>query len=235
MAVVSRVPPLVLASAELFRGLPNPVLDSIAAMARYRLVPACARIFNQGDDDVRAHSLIEGSVRISQTGGDGAHILVRLIGPGETFGTAALFTDGRYPAEATAMTEALEASWSGPEFLALMKLHAQIALNTIGIVGKRLQEAQDRTRELATKRVEQRIAQTLTRLARQAGQPTPAGTAIGFPLRRKDVAELAGTTLHTASRVLSIWQKSGLLLSQRGCVTLTNPAGLQRIADDETH
>lgn len=220
-----------LTGAELFRDIPPAALDAVAAVARFRHLPAGAQIFNQGDDRARAHTVIEGSVRIAQTGADGAQVLVRLIGPGETFGTAALFIDGRYPADAMAMTDTLEASWSGAEFLELMKRHPQIAMNTVRIVGRRLQEAQDRTRELATQRVEQRIAQTLTRLARQAGQRTPAGTVIGFPLRRKDIADLSGTTLHTASRVLTAWEKSGLLQSLRGRITLADPAGLQRVAE----
>ena len=68
--------------------------------ARVRRLPKDLRIFSQGDDGVRAHAVIEGGVRIAQSGSDGAQVIVRFIGPGEMFGTVALFTDGRYPADA---------------------------------------------------------------------------------------------------------------------------------------
>jgi CRP-like cAMP-binding protein len=54
---------------------------------------------------------------------------------------------------------------------------------------------------------------------------------IPFPLRRKDVADVAGTTLHTASRVLTGWEKAGLLASRRRRVTVLSPSDLLRIAE----
>ena len=82
---------------ELFRGLPPPVLETSWPLQRVATPAARTRIFNQGDENVRAHAVIEGSVRISQSGSDGAEVVIRFIGPGEMFGTVALFTDGRYP------------------------------------------------------------------------------------------------------------------------------------------
>ena len=234
MPTDSQISPQALAATDLFAGLPAPALAVVAAVALRRKALPGTPIFNQGDGNVRAHVVIEGSVRISQTGGDGAQVVLRFIGPGETFGTVALFTDGRYPADATALRETLEASWSEAELADLMTRYPRIAINVIRIVGKRLQEVQDRMRELATQRAERRIAHALIRLARQSGHGTAAGTAISFPLRRKDVADVAGTTLHTASRILTGWEKAGLLISQRRRLTVRNPSELLRIAEDAT-
>jgi CRP-like cAMP-binding protein len=229
------IPPQALAATDLFAGLPAPVLEIVAGIARQRKVASGARIFNQGDENVRAHVVVEGGVRISQTGSDGAQMVVRFIGPGEMFGTVALFTDGRYPADAIALQETLEASWSEAELLDLMARYPQIAMNVVRIVGKRLQEVQNRMRELATQRAEQRIAHALLRLARQSGDPGAADRPIAFPLRRKDIADIAGTTLHTASRVLTGWEKAGLLVSKRRRLTVRNFPELQRIAEDATN
>jgi CRP-like cAMP-binding protein len=221
-----------LAAMELFHGLPPVALEDGASCARVRRLPKDLRIFNQGDDGVRAHAVIEGCVRVTQSGSDGAEVVIRFIGPGEMFGAVALFTDSRYPADAIALAETLEASWSEAELLELMGRHPQIAINVIRIIGKRLQEVQDRVRELATQRAERRVAHVVLRLARQAGQSTVNGTAIEFPLRRKDVADIAGTTLHTASRILTGWEKAGLLTSHNQRLTIRNPAEILRIAED---
>jgi CRP-like cAMP-binding protein len=101
---------------------------------------------------VRAHILIEGCLRISQSGSDGAQIVVRFIGPGEIFGAVSLFTDRRYPADADALTDAAEVSWSERALLDLMNRHPQVGVNAVRIVGHRLQEAQNRVRELASAR-----------------------------------------------------------------------------------
>lgn len=87
-------------------------------------------------------------------------------------------------------------------------------------------------RELATQRAERRVAHALLRLARQAGRSTIDGTAIELPLRRKDVADIAGTTLHTASRILTSWEKAGLLATDNQRLTIRRPSEISRIAED---
>jgi len=232
MTVAFTVAPEVLASMELFHDLSPAALEEVMAAARLRRLAKQTRIFDQGDPAERAYALIDGSVRISQAGSDGAEVVIRFIGPGEMFGAVALFTNRQYPADATTLSNSLKISWSETDLLALLRRHPQIALNVIRIIGKRLKEAQERIRELATQRVEQRVAHAVLRLAQQAGHGTVDGTTIEFPLRRKDVADISGTTLHTASRILTAWEKAGLLVSNNQRLTIRKPSGIQLIADD---
>ena len=222
------------AAMELFAGLPHVALHATAAAARCRCLSAGTRLFNQGDENVRAHVVIEGSVRISQSGSDGAQIVVRFIAAGEIFGAVALFTDGRYPADATTIVPTIEASWSDADLRNLMIQHPQLAINALRIIGGRLQDVQNRVRELATQRVERRIAHALMRLARQAGHSSVDGTAIGVPLRRKDVADIAGTTLHTASRILAAWETAGLVSRRHRQLIIRRPIEVLKIAEAAT-
>jgi hypothetical protein len=75
--------PQSLAVMELFFDLPTSALETIAAAAHMRRLPKDVLIFNQGDDGVRAHGVVEGGVRIAQSSSDGAQVVVRFIGPGE--------------------------------------------------------------------------------------------------------------------------------------------------------
>src|SRR6185437_9163547 len=129
---------------DLFRGLPPASQQEALSLARLQRLAPGARIFNQGDGEARAHLLIEGYVRISQAGRDGAQIVARFIAPGDMFGTLALFADRKYPADADALTQAVEASWSDAVLRRPMKSHPQIAINVIAIVGHRLREAENR-------------------------------------------------------------------------------------------
>ncbi|HWA42767.1 MAG TPA: Crp/Fnr family transcriptional regulator [Hypericibacter adhaerens] len=217
---------------ELFLGLSEPALADVMNCARLRHLPKNVTVFAQGQAADRCHALIEGSIRIAQSDEDGAQLVVRFIGPGEMFGTVALFTDRQYPAEAVTMVDSTEISWTEAALLDLIERHPRIALNIVRIIGTRLREAQERLRELATQRVESRIAHMLLRLAAQAGQADGTGTTIGFPLTRKDVAAMCGATLHTASRILTAWEKTGMITTSRQRVTIRKLAAIKRIAED---
>jgi CRP-like cAMP-binding protein len=71
----------------------------------------------------------------------------------------------------------------------------------------------------------------LLRLANQAGRKVEQGIEIEFPLRRQDVAQLTGTTLHSVSRVLSAWEQRGLVLTDHQRIVLSNSGALGAIAD----
>lgn len=219
------------AALELFRDISASALAEVVATARIRALPRGTKVFDQGEPIERAHALLSGGVRISQAGSDGGQVVIRFIGPGEIFGSVPIYTDRRYPADAIAMTDSVEVSWSQSELVELMEQHSRIAINMITIIGRRIAELQDRVREMATQSAERRVANTLLRLARRAGRPTSAGTEIGFALRRKDIADISGTTLHTVSRILTGWGKDGLVISDHQHLTLCSVAAIERIAD----
>ena len=221
-----------LSGCELFRGLDRAGLAAAFAAARIHPAARNTTLFHQGDPAGRAHVLMAGRVRITLSDADGSQLLVRFIGPGETFGTVGLFTDDTYPAQAVVVTDCVEASWSKPDLLALIAAHPGIAINLVRITGLRLREAQERLAELATLRAERRIAHVLLRLAGQAGQPAGGGTAINFPLSRRDVADMCGTTLHTVSRTLTAWEKAGLLTTSQQHITILDLQEIRRRAED---
>ena len=123
-------------------------------------------------------------------------------------------------------------AWDETEMHRLMEQIPQISINALGILASRVREFQDRLRELATERVERRIAHTLLRLARQTGRKVPEGVLIDMHLTRQDLAEMTGTTLYTVSRTLSQWEAQGLVQSSRERVVIRFPHGLVSIAED---
>lgn len=224
--------PGAIASLALLDNLTPAALQDAMVAASIRTLPRGTRIFDQGEPNERAHALLTGSVRISQTGSDGNEVVIRFIGPGEIFGSVAIYTDRKYPADATAMVDSIEVSWSRGDLLALMERHSKIATNMIGIVGQRLAELQERVRELAAHRTDRRVAHTLLRLLRQAGHPVAGGTEIGFPLRRKDIADISGTTLYTISRILTSWERGGLLFSRNQRLVICSLDRIRQIAEN---
>ena len=97
-------------------------------------------------------------------------------------------------------------------------------------VGQRLNDVNTRLVEIATQQVEQRIANALLRMISQAGRVVDGGVEIDFPITRQQISEMTGSTLHTVSRMLSAWERDGIITSARKQITVTDKDQLTRFA-----
>ncbi len=220
----------ILKRTELFRGVPDPVLAELQATSIRRRLAVGDVLFRQGDAVETFYVVIVGRLRVTQTTPEGQQIIIRYLGPGQIAGYAALTGGEHHPGTATALDDSHLFAWPAATIRQLMTRHAIIAVNAAAVLGERYHEMQIRLRELSTERVEQRIAHTVLRLARQAGHRTARGIEIAFPLSRQDLAEMTGTTLHTVSRTLSAWEEKGIVDSGRRRVIVCKADELEMMA-----
>ena len=115
---------------------------------------------------------------------------------------------------------------SAAECQRLLSSHVESAVAVIRELGVRLREAEARIRDLKAESAERRLAHALLRLAQQEH-----GTPPTLTLTRQDLAELAGTTIGTASRMVSVWRRQGIIAAGRERFTILHPASLRAIAD----
>ncbi len=115
----------------------------------------------------------------------------------------------------------------------LMRKHPDIAINMLETVFDRIDDVQSRYLELSTELVGQRIARTLLRLMRRYGEKTRDGIRIDMPLSRQNIADYCGTTLYTASRMLSVWEKRAWIKSRREQITITDPHAIEVFAEND--
>lgn len=222
-----------LSSMPLFAGVAPSAFDEILAAARLARYAPSATVFAQEDEAHSFFVLVEGRLRVTKLTPDGQQVVVRFVSPGDLFGIAPAIGRTRYPATASAIVASAAVAWPTTRWAGLLALHPAFAANALQAVGGRLQDAHTRVVELATEPVEQRVAHALLRLAEGAGRSGSDGLEIDFPLSRQDVAEMTGTTLHTVSRILSAWEKDGLVAGGRMRITLRDRAALSRIAEGE--
>jgi CRP-like cAMP-binding protein len=191
-------------------------------------------LFEQGTPATSLHLLLQGRLKVAQAAEDGQQTVLRFVGPNQLAGVFALLGPGQlYPATVTAVVDCSVLTWEGPALQALITQHPQIVVNAMRTLGARSQEAHARLHEVAAERVERRLAHALLRLVRQAGVREPDGSVrIDFPVSRQDLAEMTGTTLPTASRIMSAWEGAGILATGgRMRVTVKDPHALMRIAE----
>lgn len=222
----------VLEKVELFQNLTPAEMRAVAAAGVEKRVEKGSFFFMQGDPAEALYVLGKGNVKLSQVTTDGQQVILRVAGPGEAFGIIAVLAQAEYPVTAEAVEDCTATAWRRSQLDGLIKKMPVLAINTVQMMAAQVKDYQNKLREMATERVERRIARTLLRLAKQTGRKTSEGVVIDMTLTRQDLAEMTGTTLYTVSRVLSQWETQGLVKSKRERVVIVFPHGLVTIAED---
>lgn len=213
-----------------FQGIEAADLRQLLTAAKSRRYEKGEAIFNQDGDTHSFFLLLDGYVRVSRLTIEGDQIIARYICSGELFGIAQALGMNKYPANAAAAVDCVVLSWPGNYWNVITEKYPTFATNAYQTVGARLQESQERLVELSTERVEQRVANAVLNLAQQTGRKIDAGILIDFPISRKDISEMTGTTLHTVSRLLSAWEQNGIVASERKKITVLEGHQLTLIA-----
>ena len=213
-----------------FEHAPDADLMLILGSSITRSIEEGAYFFFQGDPADYLYILTAGQVKLLQSNPGGQQVNLRTIYPWQMFGAlGAVRDEAAYPATAQALEDSTALAISSLVLKDMMQSRPYLSTGLMQLMTSYIQEMQARYRELATERVQQRIARSLLRLASQSGQKAADG--IELALSRQDFAEMSGTTLYTVSRVLTEWDRQGLIVAGRERIRILQPHGLVRIAE----
>jgi len=227
-----KIDPLKLRQVSVFQNATDEDLNLIAQHAIERSIEEGEYFFFQGDPAVYSYVLISGRAKLMQVNPTGQQVNLRTVSEWQMFGAlGAVREDATYPASAQAMENSTALAIKSDYLRGLMQTRPYLSLDLMKLMTSYIQEMQERYRELATEKVERRIARVLLRLTAQMGVKTEDG-AIELTFTRQDLAEMSGTTLYTVSRVLSEWERQGLVEAGRERVLIRKPHGVVRIAEE---
>lgn len=220
---MSKADESLLASIPPFRKLDAPQIREILDLATPKTFEAGTPVFDEGEPADRFFLLLDGYIRVLRITPDGEQVIALHIASGQLFGIAIALGRMHYPATAMAADNCLALSWPNGLWQDFVTKFDGFATETYKVVGDRVGEMNNRIVEMATQQVEQRVACALLRLINQTGKKVEIGIEIDFPITRQDISEMTGTTLHTVSRLLSAWERDGIVASARRKITVTAP------------
>jgi CRP-like cAMP-binding protein len=218
-------------TASTFSGLTSEQFARLLRSGQSATLPPKFTLFRQGDAAEKCYLVQRGRLKLSKLNELGKEAIIRYIGAGEMAAAVAVLKGRDYPVTAEAVEETEVTGWDKPALLQLLRTHPEIAVNILAVVFERLEEVQQRYLELCSEGVEQRIARSLLRLMQRAGTSCANGILIELPLSRQNIADYSGTTLYTASRTLSSWERKGWVQSGREKVVITDPHALVKFAE----
>lgn len=186
-------------------------------------------IFGAGAPSETVGIVGTGFVKMTRTSATGQEMTVELLGPGQCFGLLVAIEGRAYPLSAIAVTNCWYLKVPTRTILPYYQGSGAFKDNVVRYIGPRLRKAHEMMARLSSNRVDERIAAVLLILATTYGVREDGWVQIAVPLTRLDVAEMAGTTVETAIRTFSRWQKAGILATEHQRITILKEEQLESV------
>ena len=184
-----------------FSALPPDALGVLAAGAVVKTYRAKELIFLEQTEGDTGHALVHGRVALLKTSPSGKELIVELLSPPEIFGMLVLPEAQPYPLTARSQVASTTLSFARPLIQSLIKNFPALQSGFASVLRRRLHSSHNLSRALAHDKVEVRIASVLSALAAK-GQASDR-----IDIGRQELADLCGTTIETASRVMKNFEK----------------------------
>ncbi|MCO5089994.1 Crp/Fnr family transcriptional regulator [Bosea sp. (in: a-proteobacteria)] len=227
------IDPDLLREEALFASLGAAGRKAVAASANLRHLGAGVCAFAQGEPIDEIFLLLSGCLKLARISWGREAVILRIVHPGELFDLGHGPPPHRHDATASALRDSTLAVWPAASWQRLLREVPGLPLGLVQQLGLELAETQGRFLEIASLDVPRRLAHAVLRLIERAGRQEAGGMRIDFPLSQQDLAALTGTTLHNVSRILTRWERGGLITGGRRTLLVRDIPALTRLATAE--
>jgi len=209
-------------------------VDELKSISRYFDIISFKNneaVFAEGDPSDKLFILADGNVKVLKHTMMGKDIILEIMSPGDIFGGVAVLDNKPYPASAQAMKSTQVIKIKRQDLLRIMEDYPILKLQMVSYFSDKLRDAHEMLKNIATERVERRIAALLLKLSEKVGAEDSGHRTIGFSLTRQEISEMVGTTVETCIRTMSKFQKQGMVKSTNGKIKI-NVNSLQRYLEE---
>ena len=216
---------------ELFKCLSLSECREIAMGAQERLFLRGETIFRDDDPVGFVYAVASGRVKTIRSNRVGKLVILHLADPGEVLDGLGLSMGSNHLFTAQALGHCRVLIWDVGVFEGFVRRFSKLQGNVTRSLVRRLRMTECRLHELATERVPQRLARVLLRLIVQSES---CESRQPIDLSCEELAQMAGTTLYTVSRLLCSWAAEGIIQPERSAILVENLPGLIHISTQGT-
>ncbi|MCC7429644.1 Crp/Fnr family transcriptional regulator [bacterium] len=195
-------------------------LDKIASLVTIQHCKKDSLIFLEEDMGRVLFMIGKGKVKVSQVNDDGKEVILSILLQGNFFGEMALLDGSARSATVTSLTDSELLILRRGDFLNLLEEYPKVTINLLKELTKRIRQSDSQIKSLSLKNATGKVAHVILRLAEDTG--IIKGNSIevsGLPMQQ-DIANMAGTSRETVSRVLSKLSESKLIIKKGGKITI---------------
>jgi len=213
-----------LEKTELFDGLDYSICAYMASTAHSRHYACGDVIFDAGDPVRSVLLLTEGRVKLTRFSEEGTEVILGLCVPGEVVYAPAMVPEEIHYSTAETLQACQLLAWEARTFDAAQGRFLALRKNAKRVLERQIRELELRLREVCTKKVSPRLALGLLQLVNRIGHPVNGHVEI--EITRESLAQMTAMNAATVSRVLSKWEKIGIVSLHREGIDVRDVAGL---------
>ncbi len=213
------------ATKNIFCTLKTHELESVNSSKKCIIYEKGEVIFNESSAPKGIYCIQKGKVKVSQLGLDGKDQILHLAKDGDIMGYRATLSGDTYSCSATAIEKSTICFIPKDIFIGLVSTNSKLALEIIHLFSDELKKTESNLTKITQRPVKERIAQSLILLKNKYGLENDNAT-INIIIKREEIANLAGTTRETATRVLYQFQESNLIELLGKKIKIVNFEGL---------
>ena len=194
--------------------LPAPAREALLAIARPRRVRRGEVVVAQGRRPDAFFVVRSGRLKMCRGTAAGRNLILALAGPGERVGVSGALANEVSTSSWEALGDGELLEVGRQDFYALLARRPDLLSDLVPWLTRNLVECRNCIVETSCSRVESRFAALFLALAETTGRVADGALRIAQPLSRQELADLTGTTLETAIRVMSRWSREGVVATR---------------------
>ena len=186
-------------------------------------------IFEEGDIVNGIYCVTSGACKLSKLSPNGKDQIIKLVKAGELLGQRSMISDEPANLSAVALEDMEVCFIPKSEVINMFDNNNQFSMNMMKTICGDLKEASEHMISISQKTVKERLAETLVYLEESFGKN--ADGSLRIQLSREELAGMIGTATESCIRLLSDFNKIGLIGLIGKKIVLKDIAKLKRIAD----
>ena len=190
-------------------------------------------IFHKGDPSEGLCVVLSGRVRSETTSEEGREQVLKVFGPGRTFGDIPAFDDEPQPANAIAVTDSTVALLPQTILLELLRLHPDLAIDVIRLFASRLRAYKVMIEDLSLRDVVSRVARLLRDRARGETTLVEDSPSVSLLYTQNEVAAMVGSVREVVQRALKTLEHAGVIEMSRERIRILDVDALGVWIDSE--
>lgn len=184
-------------------------------------------VFTEGENVNGIFCVKEGVCKLTKLSANGNDQIVKLVAPGELLGQRSMISEEPVNLSAVALEDMTVCFIPKTDVMGYFNQNNKFSFQVMRTICGDLKEADDHLVTMAQKSVKQRLAETLLYLQETFG--LNEDKSLKLKLSREELAGMIGTATESCIRLLSEFNKLGLIELSGKKITILNSSALKKI------